>query len=203
MKKLSRDELEKFGFESQEEYNAFRYADYCIERFMEAAKKEKYFENTIFVFVGDHGVSGNAKSVYPAVYTDERLTDEHVPLVFYAPKILAPQKRTEVVSQVDVLPTIAGIAGREYTNTTMGRDLLQDHTNHYAFIISHDEGRIGLVTDDYYFTKNLNFQHEELHPMRDDIHFTPRQADSIKKKMSRVTTGYYETAKWMLVHNKK
>jgi phosphoglycerol transferase MdoB-like AlkP superfamily enzyme len=26
--------------------------------------ERKYFENTIFVFVGDHGVSGNAKAIY-------------------------------------------------------------------------------------------------------------------------------------------
>ena len=32
---------------------------------IDAAKKEKYFDNTIFVFVGDHGVSGNALKIYP------------------------------------------------------------------------------------------------------------------------------------------
>ncbi|MGN6399454.1 MAG: LTA synthase family protein [Flavisolibacter sp.] len=198
------EQLAQWGFESPEEYNAFRYFDYCVAHFMDAAKKEKYFDNTIFVFVGDHGVSGNAKAVYPAVWTDERLTEEHVPLLFYAPKYLQAQKREEAVSQIDVLPTIAGLAGQTYTNTTLGRDVLGNPAeNHYAFTILHDEGQIGIITDDFYFTKNLNFKSEELHWLNSHISYSPKQVDSIKRKMSEVTTAFYETARYMLVHNKK
>lgn len=203
-KLLPKEELEKFGFESEEEYNAFRYADYSFKTFIEAARKESYFNNTIFVFVGDHGVSGNALSMYPKAWTEQRLTEEHVPLLFYAPRLLAPIKREEVVSQIDVLPTIAGLAGQSYTNTTLGRDVLHNEKgNHYAFIISHDEGRIGIITDDFVFTKNLNFRQEEVHPLKNNQEYTPRQADSIKSKMSAFTTAFYETARWMLVHNKR
>ena len=147
------------GFESVDEYNSFRYSDYCFQVFMEAARKEAYFNNTVFVFVGDHGVSGNALAVYGNVWTEERLTDEHVPLLFYAPGRLKPQARPEVVSQIDVLPTIASLTGQHYINTTLGRDVLSNQKGpHFAFIIHHDEGRIGMVTDQYYFTKNLNFK---------------------------------------------
>ena len=198
------EELERNGFESLDEYNSFRYADYCFRKFMEAARQEKYFENTIFVFVGDHGVSGDARSVYPKVWTDERLTEEHVPLLFYAPGMLAPEKREEVVSQVDVLPTIAGIAGIPYTNTTLGRDVYhQREGKHFAFTIMHDEGKIGVITNDFYFRKNLHFNKGELHFLRPDLHYSARQIDSIKKEMSQFTSAYYETARWMLVHNKK
>lgn len=203
-KVLLKEELENYGFESPEEYNAFRYADYSFEKFIEAAQKESYFNNTIFVFVGDHGVSGNAKNIYPKAWTEQRLTEEHVPLLFYAPKLLAPQKREEVVSQIDVLPTIAGLTGQTYTNTTLGRDVLHNaNGNHYAFIISHDEGRIGIITDDFVFTKNLNFKQEQVHPLKGDIAYTPQQIDSIKRKMTEFTSAFYETARWMLVHNKK
>jgi phosphoglycerol transferase MdoB-like AlkP superfamily enzyme len=202
-KSVPLDTLKKYGFESVDEYNSFRYADYCFEQFMEAARKEAYFSNTIFVFVGDHGVSGNARALYPEVWTNERLTEEHVPLLFYAPGLIAPQKRTEVVSQIDVLPTVAGLARQPYTNTTLGRDLLRkDGGQNGAFIIYHDEGQIGLVTDQFYFTKNMNFQREELH-LLPGARFTTAQQDSIKKVMTGVTTAYYETAKWMLVNNKK
>jgi phosphoglycerol transferase MdoB-like AlkP superfamily enzyme len=204
IKNASEEELEKYGFESVQEYNAFRYADYSIQKFIEAAKKENYFDNTVFVFVGDHGVTGNAKNIYPDAWTEQRLTEEHVPLLFYAPKLLTPQKRSEVVSQIDVLPTVAGIAGQTYNNTTLGRDVLHNSTaNHYAFFISHDEGRIGMITDNFVFTKNLNFKQEEVHPLRDDVQYTPQQIDSIKTKMTTFTSAFYETARWMLVHNKE
>jgi phosphoglycerol transferase MdoB-like AlkP superfamily enzyme len=197
------DSLKKYGFESVNEYNAFRYADFCIEKFMEAARKEAYFDNTIFVFVGDHGVSGNATAVYGDVWTRERLTDEHVPLLFYAPKLLPAQRRSEVVSQIDVMPTVASLAGVPHLNSTLGRDIIHNIAgNHYAFIIHHDEGRIGLVTDQFYFTKNLNFQQEELHWIG-KAHYTVAQQDSIRRNMSVVTTAFYETAKWMLLNNKK
>jgi phosphoglycerol transferase MdoB-like AlkP superfamily enzyme len=201
---IPEDQLKKYGFESLEEFNAFRYADYCFQRFIESASKEKYFNNTIFVFIGDHGVSGDAKNIYPSVWTDERLTDEHVPLLFYSPGLLKPQRREEVVSQIDVMPTIAGITGQTYVNTTLGRDVLHNQNgNHGAFIILHDEGRIGIVTDEFYYTKNLNFQDEELHFMKENNCYTANQLDSVRKNLSQLTTAYYETARWMLVHNKK
>jgi phosphoglycerol transferase MdoB-like AlkP superfamily enzyme len=200
---LPEDSLKKYGFGSVDELNSFRYADYCFRNFIEQAKKEEYFENTVFVFVGDHGVSGNAKEVYPDVWTAERLTDEHVPLLFYAPYLLQPKKHSEVVSQIDVLPTIASLTGQKYVNTTLGRDLLDPaNKNHYAFIIYHDEGQIGLMTDNFYFTKNINFQKEELH-LLPAAQYSAKQQDSIKAKMSEVTTAFYETAKWMLMNNKK
>jgi phosphoglycerol transferase MdoB-like AlkP superfamily enzyme len=198
------DTLRKYGFDSENEFNTFRYSDYCFKKFMQAASKEEYFHNTIFVFVGDHGVSGNATALYPSAWTDQRLTDEHIPLLFYAPYILSPEKRREVVSQIDVLPTIAGMLQEPYVNTTLGRDILSpDKKNNYAFIINQD-GTIGMVTDDYYFTKNINFPSEQLFSMKNEKPaISTAQEDSIKSKMSVFTSAYYETAKWMLVNNKK
>jgi phosphoglycerol transferase MdoB-like AlkP superfamily enzyme len=171
---------------------------------MNVVRNEPYFDNTVFVFVGDHGVSGNATATYPGVWTSERLTDEHVPLLFYAPKLLSPQRRSEVVSQIDVLPTLASLTGQAYTNTTLGRNILADKREpHYAFTIQHDAGRIGLVTDSFYFTKNLNFNHEELHLLTPDLTISKSAELEIQQQLSQLTTAYYETAKWMLLHNKK
>jgi phosphoglycerol transferase MdoB-like AlkP superfamily enzyme len=203
-KDISPDTLRKYGFESVNEFNTFRYSDFCFKKFIEAASKEEYFHNTIFVFVGDHGVSGNASALYPSAWTDQRLTDEHIPLLLYAPYILQPQRRKEVVSQIDVLPTIAGMIQEPYMNTTLGRDLLQPSPkNNYAFIINQD-GTIGMVTDDFYFTKNINFPSERLFSMKENkLPYTSKEESDIKAKMSTITSAYYETAKWMLVNNKK
>jgi phosphoglycerol transferase MdoB-like AlkP superfamily enzyme len=203
-KDIPEDTLKKYGFESAKEYNAFAYTDYCFKKFMEAAAKESYFENSIFVFVGDHGVEGNAMAVYPKAWTEQRLADEHVPLLFYAPALLTPQKRNEVVSQIDVLPTIAGMLFQPYRNSTLGRDLLDTaKKDNAAFIIYHAPGWIGMVTDDYFYRKNIRIQKEELVPIKfNSPDLSQRQQDSVKKKLSQLTTAFYETARWMLVNNK-
>jgi phosphoglycerol transferase MdoB-like AlkP superfamily enzyme len=171
---------------------------------LEEAKKQPYFNNTIFVFTGDHGVEGDAGEMYPSAWTANRLTDEHVPLLFYAPSLLSSQKRSEVVSQIDILPTVAGMIHQPYVNTTLGRDLLNTkNKKDAAFIIHHDEGNIGVVTDDYYFIKNIQINKEELVPVKtNQLNLSQTQQDSVKHSLSTLTSAIYETAKWMLVNNK-
>lgn len=171
---------------------------------MEAAKKKNYFNNTIFVFVGDHGVEGNATAIYPNAWTEQRLCDEHVPLLFYAPSILTPERRNEPVSQIDVLPTIAGMIQQPYLNSTLGRDLFDTaiKTNG-AFIIYHAPGWIGFVGEDYFYRKNIRMPKDELVPVKNHLPLLKKEAaDSIKKQYSVLTSALYETARWMLLHNK-
>ncbi len=203
-KQVHEDTLKKYGFESLKEYNAFSYTDYCFQKFIEAAKKENYFSNTIFVFIGDHGVEGNASAVYPAVWTDRRLNDEHVPLLFYAPSLLNAQLHTETVSQVDVLPTIAGMLQQPYVNTTLGRDLLDaSKKENAAFIIYHAPGWIGVVNDHFFYRKNIRMQKDELVPARaDSLVLTVQQKDSVRNHLSQLTSAMYETARWMLLNNR-
>jgi len=203
---VDEDTLQKYGFESLKEFQSFCYTDYCFEKFIEDAKKRSWFNNTIFVFVGDHGVEGETSAIFPeSLSTLGKLTDEHVPLLFYAPELLTPGKYEAVVSQIDVLPTIAGMVHQPYTNTTLGRDLLHSKGRQdAAFIIHHDEGKIGVVTNDYFFEKNLQIKKEELWPMKSNtLRLTPAEKDSVMQSLSELTSAIYETAKWMLVHNKK
>lgn len=203
--KPDKETLAKNGFESQAEYEAFCYTDFSYKKFMEAAKQEPYFNNTIFVFVGDHGVEGETDGLYPKAWSSHRLSDEHVPLLYYAPSLLQPAQYDYTVSQIDVLPTLAGMIHQPYTNTSLGRDVInQQQLQHAAFIIHHDEGNIGVVTDDYYYIKNVNIQHEELVPVKDNLPaLSPQQSDSVKQKLSALTSAIFETSKWMLVNNKR
>ncbi len=203
--RIDKDILAKNGFESQEEYQAFCYTDFCFKKFIETAKQQSYFNNTIFVFVGDHGVEGESNAVYPKAWNSHRLSDEHVPLLYYAPALLQPATYHYTVSQIDLLPTLAGMIHQPYTNTTLGRDVIrQTDIFHAAFIIHHDEGNIGVVTDNYYFVKNINITQQELVPVKDGLPaLTPRQSDSIKNQLSQLTSAIFETSKWMLVNNRK
>lgn len=198
------DSLKKYGFESNDELNAFRFTDYGYQKFIEVARKEKYFENTIFMFIGDHGIPGNAGAMFPTAWTDQSLTSYHVPLLFYSPALLKAQRLHCVASQVDVLPTLAGLANISYTNTTFGRDLMQQvakdgGSSNMAFLFDPNNKDIGVIKGQWVYLRN---QQKMLWA---DFNNPPNEAgkDSLKLLYSELSTGLYETAKYMLLKNKK
>jgi phosphoglycerol transferase MdoB-like AlkP superfamily enzyme len=199
------DSLIKYGFQSNDELNAFRYTDFCFQTFMETAKKEKYFNNTIFVFIGDHGIRGNAGNMFPKAWTNNALTCFHVPLLFYSPALLQHARHTMICSQVDVLPTIAGIAGISYTNATMGRDLLHlnDTTSNTAFLIDHDIRNIAVVHGAYMFQHQLMNNQEALVSINDNEPIQKGKYNSISDEMRTLTIGFFEISKYMLFNNAK
>lgn len=215
LKSFGNDSLKRFGFESNEEMNAFRYTDFCYRKFMEAAKKENYFNNTIFVFVGDHGIRYNgALEYFPKAWTEQGLTCEHVPLLFYAPTLFAPKRIHEVCSQVDILPSIASLAKIPYTNNTLGRNLFDTSKMNqssksptlekFAFVIDHDVKTIGLVSNNYYYLKNTKTKKEDFVSITTNQPvIETQQTDSVKKFMSNLTDAYYQTSLYLLLNNKK
>jgi phosphoglycerol transferase MdoB-like AlkP superfamily enzyme len=204
-KKLSfpDDSLKKYGFNNNEELNAFRYMDFCIQQYMHAAAKEKYFNNTLFVFIGDHGIAGDAKDLLPKVYSEHSLVSEHVPLLFFYPGHVQPQRVHEVSSQLDVMPTIAGILRQPYTNTTLGKDLRDSsYEERYAFIANPDLRSVALVSNEYYFEKSKSGK-TVLVPMKDGVTILPGLADSISVGMRNLAEAFYETSRYLLLNNKK
>lgn len=203
---LPKDSLLKYGFANDDEMNAFRYTDFGYRTFMEAASKENYFANTVFLFIGDHGIPGDAGAMFPRAWTDQRLTAEHVPLLIYSPKLLKPLRDSGVCSQVDVLPTMAGLCHIPYRNSTLGRDLL-DTAMHkgkeLAFIYDFDQGYIGMVRDGYYYRTQFKTGKEEMVPVRDNAPVTAAVVAARKEGMKELTQGIYETSRYMLLKNKK
>ena len=200
------DSINKYGFGNEEELNAFRYTDFCYQQFFNAAQKEKYFPNTVFVFVGDHGIAGNATAMYPASWTEQQLSYEHVPLLFYAPELLQPKLNHSVVSQLDIMPSIASLLKIPYHNNSMGKNVFDPlfTTDHYAFIIDHEIKTIGLVSDQYYYLKSLATSKSTLVSVVDNNPVPSSvKTDSIKIEMAKFTEAYYETSRYLLYNNKR
>ena len=104
-----------------EHLTAMRYADWALGRFFEAARKEPWFEETLFVLVGDHGFG------LPAQISDIDLLRFHVPLLFLGPGIRESYGAVNhtVGSQPDVVPTaVALLVGDSFTHQCWGRNLL-------------------------------------------------------------------------------
>ena len=203
------DTLKKYGFESNAELNAFRFTDFSFQKFIEAAKKEPYFKNTIFVFVGDHGIRGNAGSMFPEAWEKDGLTTQHVPLLFYSPSLLSPQRIDRTCSQLDLIPSVSSLAGISYTNTTLGKDLfdtvqhnLQFKNN--AFLFDPEVKQIGMVTDSFSYVHNLSSGIEDFRSSKDNLPLPQNEATASEKKaLHDLSQAYYETAKYLLLNNKK
>jgi len=203
------DTLKKYGFQTNEELNAFRYSDFSFKTFIETAKKEPYFKNTIFVFVGDHGIRGDAGNMFPNAWEKDGLTTQNVPLLFYSPDLLTPQRIHKTCSQLDLIPSVSSLAHISFTNTTLGRDLFDTTQNNarfknFAFLFDPEIKQIGIVTDSLVYIHNLLSGTQDFRSSKDNIPLpqTPEIAAD-KKAIQNLTQAYYETAKYMLLNNKK
>jgi phosphoglycerol transferase MdoB-like AlkP superfamily enzyme len=49
------ERLNHFGFANNKEYNSLRYLDFCLQSFFKNASRSSYYQNTLFIIVGDHG----------------------------------------------------------------------------------------------------------------------------------------------------
>ena len=117
-----------------------QYADWSLQQFIQLASKEAWFNNTIFVFVADHGAAINAKYDIPLNYF-------HTPLIIYAPEIfMANEVHEKIGSQIDVYPTIMGLIKQIYVNNTLGIDLLKEERK---FTIINDDDKVGILDTDY------------------------------------------------------
>lgn len=201
------DDIQNYGFASLEELNSFRFMDHSIGHFMEAAEKEPYFDKTLFVFFGDHGIHAPAGKHTPAYETQLNLQGLHVPLVFYGKSVINKAKVFDTIaSEVDVLPTIAAITKTSYLNTTMGRDLLDDtfDDKRYAFTIEHGSDRtIGLLSDEYYLQMQADGSKQRLH----HLHGNNPRADvstekaGITEELSNKLSALWNTILYMRENN--
>ncbi len=205
-KQISKKEATDYGFQSSDEYNAFRFLDHSVGFFIQQAKKEKYFDNTIFVFFGDHGVNGTGKHM-TAAQRQLHINALNVPLIIYSPKLLESKKYSFPASEVDVMPTLASLAGFSYANSSLGSDLLDPNINknRYVYTMAHSKPLIiSVVGKNKMFSDNILNTQPTLHdlnsqtPRKDISKQNPKQAEKLK----RLTFGIYETIKYMRYHNK-
>ena len=207
---ISVDLFRKSGFKSVAQINALRYLDFNVDVFLKRAKKAGYYDNTIFVFFGDHNTKMN-KSEYLATNDFEFDTElYHVPFFIHAPSFVKPQKITSYKKLVDVVPTAASLANISYNNYTLGSnalDTINDGTaKDFAFIYKNMNGEpgIGLLQNNFYYTltratnsANLyNFKKKNVTDIKKDHPLVTKQMDSLIR-------GYYNATKYLYYNNKK
>ncbi|HEY7761194.1 MAG TPA: sulfatase-like hydrolase/transferase [Burkholderiales bacterium] len=102
---------------------AVKYTDWAIGRFVEEASRRPWFRQTLFVFVADHTSRGRGRTDLPP-------ENYHIPLIVYAPGVVAPGRIDWVASQIDVAPTVLALLNISYTSRFFGQDILTEGRKH-------------------------------------------------------------------------
>jgi phosphoglycerol transferase MdoB-like AlkP superfamily enzyme len=120
---------------------AFEYADWSLEQFMKLASKQSWFNNTMFVFVADHGL--HKKRSY-----EISLEYHHTPLIFFAPGLLKGKHVfNQIGGQIDVYPTIMGFLQQPWVNNTLGIDLMKESR---PYIMVNSEMNYGVIGKNFF-----------------------------------------------------
>jgi phosphoglycerol transferase MdoB-like AlkP superfamily enzyme len=122
------------------EYNAIRLMDHSVAKFMDKARQSTWFDNTVFVFLGDHGTIGDVPSYMPAWMQAKDIASIHTPLILYAPKFLKQRKFETIGQQSDLLPTLIDISGRSTEQRGLGRSLVSERPGQEGMLFSFHVG---------------------------------------------------------------
>ena len=125
--------MKKFPFHGEEaDYlNSMVYSDDCLKAFFREAKQQKWYKNTIFVLVSDHGHNS------PGIASPYNTETFKIPLLLVGPALKNSTKGTRingVFSQGDVAGTLANQLGLNHKCFPFSRNMLSQKTMEGAFI---------------------------------------------------------------------
>lgn len=126
--------------DSKSRKGGVKYTDYSIMKFFEMAQKQPWFKNTVFVIVADHCSSSAGKTELP-------MDKYRIPAMIYSPEFVAPQKFSQVTSQIDVMPTVLGLLNFKYQSKFLGQDVFSKNFVPRAYIATYQD--LGFIKDNY------------------------------------------------------
>ncbi len=108
------------------------YADYAIGKFMEEARKRPWFDNTVFVFVADHGAGSAGRE-------ELKQANHHIPLLIYAPKLIKAERHDAPISQIDAVPTLLSARHFRYEGQFYGMNALDPNYESRLFLSNYQK----------------------------------------------------------------
>lgn len=97
--------------------------DQSIAAIIDALAQERELENTYVIFTSDNGYFNGEHRINQGKYLPHE-PSSHVPLMIRGPRIPAGGVSSELISNIDVAPTISAIAGASPLLTEDGRTIL-------------------------------------------------------------------------------
>ncbi|MFZ4434941.1 MAG: LTA synthase family protein [Flavobacterium psychrophilum] len=115
-----------------------KYTDYALRQFFNEAKKQAWYNNTVFVIVSDHCASSSGKTELP-------LDKYRIPALIFSPELVAPQHYSQLMSQIDVMPTLFGLLHFSFSSKFYGQNVLDKNYKPRALIATYQN--LGLIKD--------------------------------------------------------
>ena len=147
------------------------YADWSMRKFIALASKTEWFDNTIFVFVADHGAPIDVK--YPIA-----LNYHHTPLLFYAPNLLKPKEFDCIGGQIDIFPTLMGLLKQSYINNTLGVDLVNEKR---PYIIINGDDKVAALDNEFLYILSANDKMLYKYRNADKVNYIDEYPDKAKE----------------------
>ncbi len=107
-------------------HNSVRYTDFSLKQFFAYAKSQDWYDNTVFIITADHTPASKTPEYY------KEIGAMHIPLVLFHPN--SPKlkgRNTDVVGQIDIMPTILDIIGYNRSYFGFGKSVF-DGENHFS-----------------------------------------------------------------------
>ena len=170
------------------------FADYSLRKLIKLSSKQKWFKNTLFVFIADHGAPSD--NTY-----DISVNYNHAPLLFYAPGIIKEPKTLECMAgQIDVFPTIMGLLKQPYANNTLGIDLLSE-SRPYIFFNADD--KYGVIDKNWLLiVKNDNSKGLYKYQSKDPYNYAARYKDRVEE-MNTYAQSNLQTFQYLILKKKQ
>jgi len=167
---------------------AVKYTDFAIHEFLENAKKQPWFKDTIFVIIADHNGASAGKSSLP-------LHRYKIPLIIYSPTNVKPKVITKLSSQIDTMPTLFSLLGISYQKKFYGNNILDENFTERAFIGNYE--KLGYVKNGYLYFLTPD---KQIHKMKinklslNNVQYIEDKNISEQEKEEIIT--YYQSASY-------
>ena len=124
-------------------HKCIRYTDNAIRQFFEKARREPWYENTLFVITSDHtNLSDHA-------YYQTDLGGFCSPIIFFDPSgTLKPGMRNAIAQHIDIMPTVLSYLGYDKPFISFGCNLL-DTPDEDTWAINYNNGIYQYFKGDY------------------------------------------------------
>lgn len=105
------------------------YADYALQQFFEEAKKQPWYNNTLFILTADHP----GPPLPNAEYYQEQIGAHATWMILYKPNGQFKGATDMVVQQTDIMPTVLDYIGYNGNFMAFGNSVFDESAERYAY----------------------------------------------------------------------